>query len=97
VSDTQVDIDIAHVAKLARLALTQDEAAQFAAQFAHLFTHIRQLQELDLDAIGATAQVIPLTNVMREDVVTPSLDREAVLGNAPDREGPYFKTPRILE
>ncbi len=96
-SNKPIDMDIAHVAKLARLALTDDEAAQFAAQFAHLFTYIRQLQELDVDTIPATAQVIPLRNVMRDDIVTPSLERDAALGNAPDWEGPYFRTPRILE
>jgi len=90
-------IDIAHVAKLARLALTPDEAARFSAQFGRLFDFIRELQELDVEHVHATAQVIPLRNVLRDDAVRPSLDHDAALKNAPATEGPYFKMPRILE
>ena len=92
-----VPIDIAHVAKLARLALTEDEAKRFSAQFARLFEFIRELQALDVERIHATAQVIPLQNVLREDAVLPCLSHEAALANAPVTEGPYFKMPRILE
>ena len=93
----EVPIDIAHVARLARLELTAQEAARFSAQFAKLFDFIKELQALDVDHVHPTAQVIPLHNVFRDDQVTPCLDREAALANAPDRDGPYFKTPRILE
>ncbi len=93
----EVPIDIDHVARLARIALTKEEAARFSAQFSRLFEYIAELQALDVSHISATAQVIPLHNVMRDDAVTACLDREAALENAPDRDGPYFKTPRILE
>ena len=93
----EVPIDIAQVARLARLELTAQEAARFSAQFAKLFDFIKELQALDVDHVHPTAQVIPLHNVFRDDRVTPCLDREAALANAPDRDGPYFKTPRILE
>jgi aspartyl-tRNA(Asn)/glutamyl-tRNA(Gln) amidotransferase subunit C len=93
----EVPIDIAHVARLARLELTEEEAARFSAQFAKLFDFIKELQALDVDHVHPTAQVIPLHNVFRDDRVAPCLDREAALANAPDRDGPYFKTPRILE
>jgi aspartyl-tRNA(Asn)/glutamyl-tRNA(Gln) amidotransferase subunit C len=93
----EVPIDIAHVAKLARLPLTEEEAARFSSQFGRLFEFIRELQALDVEHVDPTAQVIPLRNVVREDVVTPSLSHEAALANAPAKEGPFFKMPRILE
>jgi aspartyl-tRNA(Asn)/glutamyl-tRNA(Gln) amidotransferase subunit C len=92
-----VPIDIDHVARLARIHLTSDEASRFSEQFSRLFEFIGELQALDVSAIDATAQVIPLHNVLRDDEVKPSLSREEALANAPDTEGPYFKTPRILE
>lgn len=93
----RVPIDIDHVARLARIALTEEESQRFASQFARLFDFIAELQELNVDDIPATAQVIPVHNVLRDDVVTPSLEREVALENAPQREGPFFKTPPILE
>ena len=93
----EVPIDIDHVARLARLALTKEEAARFSSQFSRLFEFIAELQALDVSHIDATAQVIPLRNVLREDEVKPCLSREAALENAPETEGPYFKTPRILD
>jgi aspartyl-tRNA(Asn)/glutamyl-tRNA(Gln) amidotransferase subunit C len=94
---TDVPIDIAHVAKLARIALTHDESAAFTAQFAKLFDYIEELQALDVTHVSATAQVIPIMNVMRDDTIRECLDRAAALANAPDTSGPYFKVPRILE
>lgn len=92
-----VPIDVAHVARLARLALTDEEAHRFSQQFGRLFDFIKELQALDVSGVSPTAQVIPLTNVLRDDVVTPCLSHEEALANAPDKEGPYFKGPRILE
>ncbi len=94
-ADTPIDID--HVAKLARIDLTKEEAARFSAQFSRLFEFIKELQQLDVSEIPATAQVIPLQNVVRDDELRPCLSREEALENAPDRDGPFFKTPRILE
>lgn len=93
----EVPIDIDHVSRLARIDLTKEEATRFSAQFSRLFEFIGELQALDVGQIPATAQVIPLVNVLREDEVKPCLSRDAALENAPDKEGPYFKTPRILE
>jgi aspartyl-tRNA(Asn)/glutamyl-tRNA(Gln) amidotransferase subunit C len=92
-----VPIDIAYIARLARIELTSDEAARFSSQFKRLFEFIAELQALDVAHVPPSAQVIPLSNVMRDDVVTPCLSHEDALANAPDREGPYFKAPRILE
>ncbi|HEV2037399.1 MAG TPA: Asp-tRNA(Asn)/Glu-tRNA(Gln) amidotransferase subunit GatC [Candidatus Eremiobacteraceae bacterium] len=93
----EVPIDIDHVSRLARIELSKEESARFASQFANLFEFIGELQALDVSQIDATAQVIPLRNVLRDDEAKPCLSRDAALSNAPDREGPYFKTPRILE
>jgi aspartyl-tRNA(Asn)/glutamyl-tRNA(Gln) amidotransferase subunit C len=93
----EVPIDIAHVARLARIALTEEEAQSFASQFGRLFDFIRELQALDVEHVPATAQVIPLHNVLREDALAPCLDHKAAMANAPAVEGPYFKAPRILE
>lgn len=92
-----VPIDIQYIARLARIALTEEEASRFSAQFERLFEFIRELQALNVDHIHPTAQVIPLSNVFRDDEVKPCLTQAEALQNAPDREGPYFKAPRILE
>jgi len=92
-----VPIDIEYVSRLARIELSTEEARRFSSQFSRLFEFIAELQALDVSQIDATAQVIPLRNVLRDDVVTLCLSREAALENAPDTEGPYFKTPRILD
>ena len=92
-----VPIDIAYIARLARISLSDEESARFSAQFGRLFDFIRELQQLDVGHVSPTAQVIPLSNVMREDELRPCLTQEEALANAPDRDGPYFKAPRILE
>ena len=93
----EVPIDIAYIARLARISLTNEEAERFSAQFGRLFDFIRELQQLDVDHVHPTAQVIPLSNVMRDDALVPCLTQAEALANAPEREGPYFKAPRILE
>ncbi|GAC1302682.1 MAG: Asp-tRNA(Asn)/Glu-tRNA(Gln) amidotransferase subunit GatC [Vulcanimicrobiaceae bacterium] len=90
------EIDVAYVAKLARLALSAGEIERFGAQLGALLDHVGALAELPVDDVAATAQVIPQRNVMREDVAVPSLDRETVLRGAPRREGAYFRVPRII-
>jgi aspartyl-tRNA(Asn)/glutamyl-tRNA(Gln) amidotransferase subunit C len=89
------DIDVAYVAKLARLALTP-EVERFGAQLGALLVYVDELAKLPVDDVAATAQVIPQCNVMRDDVVKASLDRETVLKGAPRREGSYFRVPRII-
>ena len=89
-------IDIRHVAKLARLALSDDEVKTYGAQLSDLLSHVDKLQELPIDGIAATAQVVPLRNVMREDEVRPSLDRDTVLAGAPQVHGAFFRVPKII-
>lgn len=90
------EIDVAYVAKLARLALTAGEIERFGVQLGALLEHVGALEELPVSGVAATAQVIPQSNVMRDDVARPSLDRETVLRGAPKREGAYFRVPRII-
>ncbi|MGH7707872.1 MAG: Asp-tRNA(Asn)/Glu-tRNA(Gln) amidotransferase subunit GatC [Candidatus Dormibacteria bacterium] len=89
-------IDVGYVAKLARIALDADEIARFGSQLGGLLEHVRALDQLPLDDVPATAQVIPSRSVMRDDVERPSLSRAVVLGQAPQAEGRYFRVPRII-
>ncbi len=90
------DIDVAYVARLARIALTPAEIERFGAQLGVLLEHVGALENLPVADVAATAQVIPQSNVMRDDLSVPSLDREVVLESAPQREGSYFRVPRII-
>jgi len=96
------DIDVAYVAKLARLELTADEVCKFGAQLGVLLEHAATLERLPTADVPATAQVIPLCNVMREDVVRPSLSHAQVMAGAPKVDGRsctergYFRVPRII-
>jgi aspartyl-tRNA(Asn)/glutamyl-tRNA(Gln) amidotransferase subunit C len=89
-------IDVRYVAKLARIALTDDEVERFGAQLGDLLEHVDTLATLDIAAVAATAQVVESRNVEREDVVTPCLKREVVLEQAPQRQGGFFRVPRII-
>ncbi len=88
---------VEHVARLARLELTADERARMTAQLDAILGYMDALNALDTSDVEPTTTVIPMASVMRDDAVRPSLDREDVLANAPDREGPFFRVPRIIE
>ncbi len=89
-------IDVRYVAKLARLALTDEEAQRFGKQLEDLLGHVNVLSELDTSAVSATAQVVESRNVERDDVVGPCLERDEVLKMAPQRDGMFFRVPRII-
>ena len=88
--------DVEHVAHLARLGLTDDELTLLQGQLNHILEQYAKLAELTTDDILPTAQTIELENILREDVVTPSLPVDEVLGNAPDAAGGYIVVPAIL-
>jgi aspartyl-tRNA(Asn)/glutamyl-tRNA(Gln) amidotransferase subunit C len=90
-------IDVAYVARLARLHLTPDETAQFQSQLEQIVAYVRKLNEVDLSAVEPTARAVALSNVFRKDVVTPGLNREVVLANAPEQANDQFAVPRIIE
>lgn len=77
---------VAHIAELAKLKLTEEEMERMTRQLSEILDYAARLNELDTAAIAPTASVIPNQNVMRPDAVTPSLTREQVLANAPDTD-----------
>jgi aspartyl-tRNA(Asn)/glutamyl-tRNA(Gln) amidotransferase subunit C len=89
-------IDIRYVAKLARIELTDEEVDRFGVQLADLLDHVNALANLDTASVAATAQVVESRNVERGDRVVPCLDRETVLSQAPQRQGAFFRVPRII-
>ena len=88
--------DVEHVALLARLGLTDDELVLLEGQLNHILEQYAKLAELPTESIPPTAQVIELENILRDDVVTPSLPVEAVLANAPACSGDFVVVPPIL-
>lgn len=88
--------DVVHVAKLARLALSDHEIDQYTADLAAVLEHAQDVAALDTDGVPATAHPLPLSNVFRDDVVRISVDRGAVLAMAPDAESDRFRVPQIL-
>jgi aspartyl-tRNA(Asn)/glutamyl-tRNA(Gln) amidotransferase subunit C len=88
--------DVAHVARLARLALSDEELERFTSQLASVLEHAADIEALDIDSVPPTAHPFPLANVFREDVPRPCLDRDEVLAQAPEVEADRFRIPRIL-
>ena len=86
-----------HVARLARLDLSEDERERMSVELAQILGHAEAIQELDLDDVEPTAHALPLRNVMRPDEVRPSLTQDEALANAPEAEGGRFRVPRIIE
>lgn len=92
-----VEIDIEHVAKLARIALTPEERETYARQLGDILEHAERVQAIATPDIPPTSHPLPMTNAFRLDEVRPSLDREEVLEMAPDAVDVYFRVPRILD
>ena len=90
-------IDVAYVAELARLELTDTEKATFQPQLEGIVKYVEKISEVDVSGVAPTLHGRELVNAFREDVVRPSLDREAALANAPERTDEYFKLPKIVE
>ena len=89
--------EVRHVARLARLHLTDEEAERMREQLDTILAYIDKLRELDVEDVEPTAHAVPLVNVMRDDVLVPCLPQEQALANAPDRAGEFFRVPRIIE
>ncbi len=92
-----VEIDIEHVAKLARLELTADETARLRTQLGQILEHAARVGEVAAADVDPTASPIPRANVYRDDVPEPSLPVDEALRNAPERDGDRFRVPRIAE
>ena len=87
---------VAHVARLARLDLTDDELEHYTDQLAAILDHAADIEALDLDGVEPMTHPVPLVNVLRDDVERPCLDRDEVLAAAPEAESGRFKVPPIL-
>lgn len=89
--------EVAHLARLARLAVTEEELDRFAGQLEVILQAVARVGEVAADDIPPTSHAVPLTNVFREDEVTGCLPREEALAGAPDQDQDRFRVPRILE
>jgi len=89
--------DVLHIAQLARVGLTEADIQKFQQQLSHILEQFEVLRAIDTEGVPPTTFALPLENVMRDDVVEPSSDVEAILANAPLREGNYFRVRRVLE
>ena len=92
-----VQIDIDHVARLARLDLTDEEKERLRAQLGLILEHAAKVGEVAAADVPPTAQAIPRPNVLRPDDPRPSLEHDAALSNAPEAEDERFRVPRIVE
>lgn len=84
---------VLHVARLARLRLTDEEIERMTGELSSILDHIEKIGELDLHDVAATSHVLELENVLRADEPRPSLPRERALAEAPDTDGEGFKVP----
>jgi aspartyl-tRNA(Asn)/glutamyl-tRNA(Gln) amidotransferase subunit C len=84
---------VLHVARLARLRLSDDEVSTMAGELSSILDHIEKLSELDLDNVAPTTHVVDVGNALRADEPRPSLPRDVVLEQAPDTDGEGFRVP----
>jgi aspartyl-tRNA(Asn)/glutamyl-tRNA(Gln) amidotransferase subunit C len=89
--------EVEHVAKLARLALTDQERERLTDQLSNILTYVEKLNELETKGIEPTSHVLDISNVMRDDVPRDSLTQERALANAPEIAAGHYKVPKIIE
>jgi len=91
--------DVEHVARLARLELSEAEKEKFTAQLESILGYIDVLNKFDTKDVPATSHVLPLSNVWREDAAEPNRlgSQQEIIANAPDAEGPFFKVKKVIE
>ncbi|HEX6077476.1 MAG TPA: Asp-tRNA(Asn)/Glu-tRNA(Gln) amidotransferase subunit GatC [Micromonosporaceae bacterium] len=89
--------EVAHLARLARLAVTESELDTFAGQLDVILQSVARIGDVTAEDIPPTSHAVPLTNVFREDEPLPGLEQGAALAAAPDAEAGRFRVPRILE
>lgn len=87
--------DVEHVAKLARLELTEEEKELYTKQLGDVLKYVEQMNEVDTSNVKPMTQVIDFCNVMREDKVVQEISKEALMANAPEEENGFFKVPKI--
>ncbi len=89
--------EVLHIARLARVDLTEDEITRYSEQLSNLLEHFEILQRVDTEGVPPTAQSVALSSVMRDDKVAPSFPAEDILANAPRREADCFRVKPVLE
>ena len=89
--------DVLHIARLARLGLTETEVERFQEQLSNILENFEILQQVDTTDIPPTAQSVALQNVMRDDEVATSLPQSQILANAPQKDGSFFRVRAVLE
>ncbi|MEU8232002.1 Asp-tRNA(Asn)/Glu-tRNA(Gln) amidotransferase subunit GatC [Actinoplanes sp. NPDC048791] len=89
--------EVAHLARLSRLAVTEQELDQFAGQLDVILQSVARIGDVAAEDIPPTSHSVPLTNIYRDDVVTPCLTQEEALSGAPDSAEGRFRVPRILD
>ncbi len=89
--------EVLHIARLARIALSEADVERFTAQLSGILDHFETLSRVDTEGVEPTAHPFPLANVMREDLVAPSLSQDEALANAPRAEDGYFRVRAVLE
>ncbi len=89
--------EVRHVAELAKLRLTETEIEQYAGQLSAILEYAERLQEVDTSSVPPTPYILPLVNVMREDVPEPSLSNQEALANAPDSDDGFFRVRAVFE
>jgi aspartyl-tRNA(Asn)/glutamyl-tRNA(Gln) amidotransferase subunit C len=89
--------EVDHVAKLARLELSDQEKEKLTDQLSNILTYVEKLNELDTRGVEPTAHVLDINNVMRSDVSEESLTQERALANAPEKAAGHYKVPKIIE
>ena len=93
----KIDTDmVKHIANLVRLGISEEEAQKFSGQFTSIIDYFNMLNEVNTENVVPASDITNNKNVLREDVVKPSMDREEFLKNAPNREGGYVKVPTVL-
>ncbi len=88
--------EVEHVARLARLSLTDEELNRMTGQLDNILSYVEKLEELDTDNIVPTTHVFSLSNAFREDVIKESLSQEEAVKNGPQQDGEMFQVPRII-
>jgi aspartyl-tRNA(Asn)/glutamyl-tRNA(Gln) amidotransferase subunit C len=88
---------VEHAARLARLQLGEAELERMRVQLSGILQYVDKLARLDTGAVEPTSHAVPLVNAMRDDEVEPCFPRDAMLANAPEAEGEFFRVPRIIE
>jgi aspartyl-tRNA(Asn)/glutamyl-tRNA(Gln) amidotransferase subunit C len=89
--------EVEHVARLARLELTDEEQQTFTGQMDAILAYVEKLNELDTAGIVPTAHAVPMENAFRDDLPAPPIGIDSALANAPDRVESFFRVPKVIE